>query len=71
MGDDDCMSRANTVSGIGVILLMAGIGGLVATVSSAEEAEEEAARVKKLEGGGPVAQPTPTTPPAAKAPAKN
>jgi hypothetical protein len=35
--DESCKSRANLLSGIGVFLLLAGMGGFVATVSSAEE----------------------------------
>jgi hypothetical protein len=74
--DDACLSRANTLSGIGVFLLLAGLGGLVATISSAEEAatpppkkldEEEPpapAPVKATKPPEPEKTPEPETTPA-------
>jgi hypothetical protein len=68
---DDCRSTANTVSAIGVALLLAGVAGLVTTVSTAEEAAEvEALRAKKLDEQVPIAQPA-APPTAAAKPTKN
>lgn len=75
--DDSCRSRANALSGLGVFLLLASIGGLVATISSAEEAgrappkaielTDESAKPEPARPAPEKAKPTPE-PPAAPPP---
>jgi hypothetical protein len=62
LNDSGCKSHASTLGGIGLALILGGLGGFIATVSTTPDDKTPTITIKAPET--PAVPPTPTPPPA-------
>lgn len=68
--NDDCRKGANLLSMVGVGLILVGLLGFMATVTTAEDEDKTSAKIQEGTPTPPTAPPATTTPPADTTPAQ-